>query len=282
MPSPFPGMDPYLEAKGLWPDFHHRFATEISNELNMALPDAYYAQLELRQDLGILQDGGKPPRIVPDVAVVRHPRPSPFPRAGTALLERPRRALSPGIDLIISYEKVPHPFIEIRETTRGHKLVTLIEILSPSNKYPGPDYEAYLRKRREIVMSDANLIEIDLLRSGQRLAADMDLAATLVEVVPRPDYLVLVYRAWKRGERTAVEVFGSMLREWLPCIPVPLKQEEPEVPLDLQFVFNRTYEGGPYRRGAVDYSRPPVPPLSEADAAWADAWLREHPGFQAS
>ncbi len=64
------------------------------------------------------------------------------------------------------------------------------------------------------------------------------------------------------------------LREWLPCVGVPLRQGEPDVPLDLQFSFNRTYEGGPYGRGAVDYSRPPQPPLEVPDAAWADELLR--------
>jgi hypothetical protein len=65
-----------------------------------------------------------------------------------------------------------------------------------------------------------------------------------------------------------------MLRQMLPCIGVPLREGEPETPLDLQYVMNRVYDTGPYRRGAVDYSRPAVPPLSAADARWAEEVLR--------
>jgi hypothetical protein len=272
MPSPFPGMDPYLEALGLWPDFHHRLATEISIELNTALPSPYYAQLEMRQELGIVEEGGVSQRIIPDVTVVRHPQPSA--RAGAAVLDRPRRDLSKAFEYIVHLDPVQHHFVEIRDSARGHKLITLIEILSPSNKRPGPDREAYQRKQREVLDSDANLIEFDLLRTGERILPDPNLDAILHQIDPPPHYLVLVNRAWRRGGAVAYQVFPCGLREWLPCIPVPLKQGEPEVPLDLQFVFNRAYDGGPYRRGAVNYSQPPQPPLSEPDAAWAEQWLR--------
>ncbi|MBV8077286.1 MAG: DUF4058 family protein, partial [Planctomycetaceae bacterium] len=57
MPSPFPGMDPYLEAPYIWPDFHDRLASEISGHLNQTLPNPYYARLEMRQELGIVEEG---------------------------------------------------------------------------------------------------------------------------------------------------------------------------------------------------------------------------------
>ncbi len=94
----------------------------------------------------------------------------------------------------------------------------------------------------------------------------------LGQIEPPADYVVLVNRAWRR---LAYQVFPFTLREPLPCIPVPLKQGEAEVPLDLQFVFNRAYDGGPYRLGAVDYTQPPDPPLSGDDAEWAERLLRE-------
>jgi hypothetical protein len=53
MPSPFPGMDPYLEAPDIWPDFHDALAGEISSELNRTLPRPYYARLEMRPEVGI-------------------------------------------------------------------------------------------------------------------------------------------------------------------------------------------------------------------------------------
>ncbi|AGA24634.1 DUF4058 family protein [Singulisphaera acidiphila] len=274
MPSPFPGMDPYLEAPAIWPDLHDALASEIRNELNQTLPTPYYARLEMRPELGIVEERKVTQRIVPDITVVRHPLPRPA-QGATAVVDRPRREISSSIDIVIHIDKIRHHFIEIRDSLQGHKLITLIEILSPSNKRSGPDRDAYRRKQHEVLESDANLIEIDLLRSGDRVLPDLNLAAMLDEVDPAPDYVVLVNRAWRRAESVGYEVFPFSLREWLPCIPVPLKQEESEVPLDLQYVFNRAYDGGPYRRGAVDYARPPSPSLSEADAAWAELLLRD-------
>lgn len=167
-------------------------------------------------------------------------------------------------------------FIEVRDSKRGHKLVTLIEILSPSNKRPGPDRDAYRAKQSEVLGSDASLIEIDLLRSGEHILPDLNLSALVAQLDPPADYLVMVSRAWKRGGGTVgYEVFPCVLREWLPCIPVPLKEGEPEVPLDLQYVMNRAYESGPYLRGAVDYASAPDPPLSPHDLEWAAERLRD-------
>ena len=273
MPSPFPGMDPYLETPEIWPDFHNRLASEISVELNQGLPAPYYARLETRLELGVVEDGGGRHRIVPDVVVTRHPRHPAGP--GVAVLDRPRRAPSDSIELALLSETVEHGFVEVRDPTRGHKLVTLIEILSPSNKRSGPDREAYRSKQAEILASDASLIEIDLLRAGNRVFPDDSVGATLEGLEPPADYLVLVSRAWKRGPRGSVDAYPCRLMEWLPCLPVPLREGEAAVPLDLQFVVNRAYDGGPYLRGAVDYTRPPTPPLSPADAEWAAALIRE-------
>jgi Protein of unknown function (DUF4058) len=169
------------------------------------------------------------------------------------------------------YARLDRYLVEIRDSSQGHKLITLIEIVSPSNKRPGPDREAYERKQREVLESDASLVEIDLLRAGRRILPDAGLEALIHDLEQPPAYLVLINRAWRRGPGTsAYQVFPVSLREWLPCIPVPLKESEAELTLDLQFAFNRAYNSGPYRRGAVDYaSAPPEPLLGDADAAWA-------------
>jgi hypothetical protein len=87
--------------------------------------------------------------------------------------------------------------------------------------------------------------------------------------------VVLVNRAWRRVDATsAYQVFPVPLTEPLPCIPVPLREGQDEVPLDLQFVFQRAYDSGPYRRGAVDYTCPPEPPLPDELATWADECLQ--------
>jgi len=257
-------MDPYLEAPDIWPDVHSRLAATISDELNRLLPALYYARLEMRPEVGIAEK--RHARIVPDVSVVRHPRHASPGSGGVAIREETRVGASRSIGIEVFTETISHHFVEIRDASRGHHLVTLIEILSPSNKAPGKDRDAYFLKQAEVLASDANLIEIDLLRGGERPLAALEVEMLLDSLEPPADYLVIVNRAWNRRN---FQLFPATLREWLPCFPVPLKEGEAEVLLDLQVLFNRVYDTGPYLRGAVDYTTPPRPPLTGDDAAWA-------------
>lgn len=282
MPSPFPGMDPYLESPEFWPGFHHWLASEIGRELNRRLPAPYYANLEMRPELGIIAepDGngdaprGAGKRIIPDVMVLKHHRES----GGVAVADPPRRLASHNIEFgTLGDEPARHYTVEIKDARLGHKLVTLIEILSPSNKHPGPDRDTYAEKQRTILHSDVSLIEIDLLRTGRRVYPTPALEELVGRLAPPPDYLVMVSTAWKRVAPTwGYRGYPSSLREPLPCIAVPLRQGVEDVLLDLQLTFDRAYDGGPYRR-AVDYGKPPGVPLSPEDAVWAEGLLRERP-----
>ncbi|HLJ12142.1 MAG TPA: DUF4058 family protein [Planctomycetaceae bacterium] len=272
MRSPFPGMDPYLEVTAIWPDFHDAFAGEIRNLLNQKLPAPFYARLEMRPEIGIVGEEAGGISIVPDVSVVESWRPGDQ-RTAAATLQEPRTEISKSIDVTVFREPLRHHFVEVRDA--GHKLVTLIEILSPSNKRRGVDRENYENKQREVLDSDVNLIEIDLLRTGERMLGDVNVAELVSRLQPAPDYLVLVSRASLRhGAGLGYHVFPVAIRDALPCIPVPLRTGTDDVPLDLQYVFDRAYEGGPYRRGAVNYSLPPESALRDADVAWADELLR--------
>jgi hypothetical protein len=132
-----------------------------------------------------------------------------------------------------------------------------------------------LRKQREVLESDASLIELDLLRTGKRLFAGPEVAVALAGLDTRADYLVLVNRSWRRDAGNhAFQVFPVAVTEPLPCVPVPLRQGQDEVPLDLQFAFQRAYDHGPYRRGAVDYTTDPRPALPAELTAWVEACLR--------
>lgn len=271
MPSPFPGMDPYLEAQNLWPDFHNALATEIRNELNRLLPRPYYALMEARPELGNVEaDEPRPRLIVPDVAVARGTR---WDEAGggVAVLAEVAvgRAVSRRYEIRVDTEPYRHPFIEIRDASKGHRLVTLIEFLSPSNKRPGADRRAYEFKQREVLGSDASLIEVDLLRGGDRVAPPLVFSLLLAAIEPPSDYLVLVSVSWDRDASTQGYIaYPAGLREPLPCIEVPLKMGEAQPRLDLQKAFDRAYDGGPYSRGAVDYRGVPEPPLGEGDLGW--------------
>ncbi len=272
---PFPGMDPYLEAAPIWPDFHDAFAGEIRAELNALLPPPYYARLQARPEIGITLSGERVRRIIPDISVVRRQlRESPvaYATAPAAVMEYPRQQATPTIDLRIPSDPLMHRFIEIRDSQRNHKLVTLIEIVSPSNKQPGPDRRAYEAKQMEILSSDANLIEIDLLRGGQRLLPYPELEAVVYDLAP--DYLVLLNRsALREGYWMDFSLYPVALREPLPCILVPLAGDDADVLLDLQVAFNRAYRDGPYTR-MVDYTVEPDPPLRSEDSPWADQLLR--------
>jgi hypothetical protein len=156
----------------------------------------------------------------------------------------------------VDVERVP--FLEIRDRL-DREVVTVIELLSPSNKRPGPDREQYLAKRREILRSPSNLVEIDLLRGW----APMPEGGR-----PEGDYSVLVSRAVRRP----VAAFWPIrLRDRLPLIPIPLKPDDPEGRVDLQDVLHHAYDGPGYEN--FIYQEPPEPPLSAEDAEWASRFV---------
>lgn len=276
MPSIFPGMDPYLEAPWIWPDFHNSLADEIRRMLNQQLPKDYFAQLEARSELGIRAAK----RInAPDVAVIESGRkrgPSQEDSGGVAVAVEEEIEISTGIRVEFMDEPVTITSVAIRNTQTANEVVTLIEILSPANKRSGADRDHYVQRMKEtLAESSTSLIEIDLLRNGQRTWERSDIIEDYLDDLSSPtDYLVETSRSWSRS---GADIHPISIRERLPVIAVPLRQNEPDVPLSLQTAFNRAYEGGPYRRGAVDYSKPPYPPLDESHEKWRTVlMLRVH------
>ena len=273
MPSPFPGMDPWLEAPGRWPDVHNAFAAEIRGLLNRALPLGYKARLEERNELvafdgdGLdsLDEDGEGGRLsVVDVGIVEEPN-----GGGLATLPGVRTTITPAAEVLAN---VPVRLLNVRVTNDENELVCLVEILSPANKRQ--NRAEFLRKRLNLLRSPAGLVEIDLLRRGRRVCGDSD-GGPPVRVPVGTAYMALVSRPW---ERDGVNVRGSNFRwlayflrlaDRLPVVPVPLREGEPDVPLDLQYCFDEMYDGGPFVREAARYDRPPDPPLPPAAAAWA-------------
>lgn len=272
MPSPFPGMDPYLEDPAIWPDFHNAFAGDLRAALNGILPRPYYARLESRPEVGIVdEDEGR--KIVPDVGIVRlRHAPSTQPRSQSASIavaeRRPRTERTESLRIAISDEPIQHHYVEIRDASRGHALVTLIEIVSPSNKRRGEGRNSYRAKQPEVLDSDASLIEIELLEAGEPVVASPAVIAALEAGRRRDRYLVAVSRAWERTPTPDFELFAFGLHDPVPCISVPLRQTQDEVLLDLQHVFDRSYDTGPYELGAVDYTEPPPVPLTDDERTW--------------
>ncbi len=165
MPSPFPGMDPYVEHPEVWSDFHGGLAYEIRTELNRWIQPRYVARLTPRVTYEVVEID-ETRSVRPDVGV-RQPRP-PVEQAGGVVAVI---SAAPVESLVVMEVPLRLLTVEVRETGTL-RLVTAIEILSPVNKQPGHEaHEEYLRKRRGLLRSEAHLIEIDLLRGGRRPAS---------------------------------------------------------------------------------------------------------------
>ena len=254
MPSPFPGMNPWLEQDALWHDFHQRLLTAMSDAIAIEISPRYYVALE--EHVYIHEPPEPRVRFLgrPDLAIVRMSDAS-FATA-TAVMEAPVYTAIPE-----PMDVVSESFIEIRDT-ENESLVTVLELLSPSNKQAGYDRDAYIAKRRHSLLSDVNFIEIDLLRGGPRMP---------IEELSPCDYYVLVKRA---SERTRAGVWPIRLRDCLPTIPIPLRAPDPDARLDLQAVLHDVYDRAGYRHRI--YRGTPKPKLVADDAQWADAILTEH------
>jgi hypothetical protein len=248
--NPFPGMNPFLERH--WSDVHTKLITYIADALAEGLPDDLNARSEERVTLH--DDSGKDSPMVADVAVVESwkqgipPQWQPeAPQAGGTIAAAPQ---------IIIVQEITERWVEI--TDKNGRLITVIEVLSPSNKGTG---RALYRARREAyVQSRVNLVEIDLLRGGAHTVA------VLLEQVRKPAgafYLACVTRATSIGLR---EVYAMPLRQPLPGIRIPLRPEEPDITLSLQPLLDRCYRMGGYWN--ADQTNLLGPPLNADDAAW--------------
>jgi hypothetical protein len=258
---PFPGMDPWLENTDLWQGFHNGFVHYVQDELQERLPANYVATLEMRVYFEPDADGGRQrEQRVPDLEVVRT---GPSPAVARSGREG---SLRRGAVLELNPQEYREGFISLREVPSG-RLVTSIELLSPTNKEPSVGREEYLAKQWRLFGMGVNLIEMDLLRGGMNtVLASAERLASLGEF----HYLAGVFRAF---EPLKYEALTWSVRESLPSIPVPLDEGVDEIPLDLARVFSRTYRTGGFRR-ILNYGADPRPPLAPEDAAWADALLR--------
>lgn len=247
-------MDLYLEQPAFWASFHSRFMVAMADAIEALLDPAYYVEVEVRTYLS--EANGSMLIGIPDAAVVQtadlSTRVSPS-GASVAVQARPQRVTVP------LPETVQERYLEIRELETG-AVITAIELLSPANKRPGPGRNTYEAKRRQILASLTNLVELDLLRGGQPMA--------VVGHTDETPYRILISAS---SQRPAADLYGVWLRDPLPTIPIPLKPAEASILLDLQAVLAGVYDRGRYHT-RIDYTQPPPPPALSPDT---QAWLGE-------
>ena len=262
--SPFPGMDPWLEAS--WGDVHHELISELRRQAVPQLPPDLFAVVEETVYLVGEDWGGQTYR--PDVGVFGAGSPTGAgpPASGATAVAEPLR-------LTISDEPVTEGHVEIRQLHDGHPLVTVIEVLSPTNKLASDGRAAYLEKRRAYRQAGVTVVEVDLLRAGR----DMVGVTHVGRLDPRlpSAYRCAVRRRGPSGG-TAIDLYPLPLRQRLSAVAVPLRPGEPAITLDLQPPIDLVYQLGGYGR-RIDYARPPDPPLSPDDAAWAAACVAARP-----
>jgi hypothetical protein len=249
-------MDPWLEHPDLWVGVHNRLIAAISDEIVPKVAPRYFVAVE--EHAYLVPIHGEVVNRRPDIFVsrTRSRRRIPVPAEPDVALEM--GVLELDVEVPVR-ERVEEWYIKIQRVGTD-KAVTVIEVLSPTNKSHRPGRKHYLRKRGQILGSSTNLIEIDLLRQGKPMPI------TIRQPV-ESDYRILISRGVSRPRATLM-AFG--VRQPIPAIPIPLLPKDPEPTLDLNAVLHALYERARYDL-RLDYAKPPVPPLDKKDASWARA-----------
>jgi hypothetical protein len=246
-------MDPYLEGS-LWSSVHAQLGAEIARQLAPKLRPRYLA---LTAERMVLETPDNVAVIAasryPDVGVIRTGQ-GAAGTAATALAPAPLQLAT------VVPTRVPHVNVEIRDTAH-RQLVTAIEILSPTNKR-GRGRREYLARRRDLLLSTAHLVEIDLLRPGRRVP--------MREPLPPVPYFVLVSRVEKRP---VLDVWPIQFVDPLPIVKIPLLPDDADVDLNLQQALTNVYDLVGYDL-AIDYGQPPEVALPPEVQPWAEERLR--------
>lgn len=258
MPSPFPGMDPYLEHHALWSEVHKRLIVAIADALSPQLRPKYRVAIEER----IYQTSGEEDTLlvgIPDVVVQRQLSTANPTRANVTVASPPVKPMTVTIPMP---ETVREGYLEVRDVAT-REVVTAIEVLSPKNKRAGEGRKTYEKKRQRVLGSSTHWVEIDLLRAGK----PMPILSNTIQ----GDYRILVSQS---DRRPTADLYAFNLQEAIPSFPLPLRKGDTEPLVDLQALMGGLYDRAGYDL-VLDYSREPMPPLKESDATWSNTLLRE-------
>jgi Protein of unknown function (DUF4058) len=261
--SPFPGMDPWLE--DYWGDIHARLTTYASDRLQPDLPKGLKARIEEYVTVeSKLDDEEWRHHFVPHVMITAPFRLSKSEQEGSV-------AVVTETEAVLLPREVEAPTlrrIQIIDTQNGNRVITTIEFLSPANKV-GRGLDLYLKKQREMIDGRVNLVEIDLVRTGDWAVA--------VDVGHVPVKLRGIYRATVvREVRTdQCEYYPIPLTAPLPKLRIPLRPTDADVVLELQPLIEAAYTNGGYADD-IDYGKSPLLPLPKIIEDWTSDWLKKH------
>ncbi len=260
--SPFPGMDPYLERQ--WRDVHGSLITYTRDVLNDQLKLPLRARSEERIFVETEDDFIQERK--PDVYVVEHS----IAEDAVAPMASPAATLVAEVEPIfirIGDESTVERYLEIVDAESGEKVITVVEFISPTNKRRGEGRDIYLSKRREYWAAGANLVEIDLTRTGSR--SGLIPARRIPRSRRETTYFVSIRRCSRPQE---VQYFPIPLPARLPSVPIPLRPTDRDAQIDLQSLVDRAWKNGP--GDTLDYSRPLDPPLTGPEAEFAERMLK--------
>ncbi len=261
MPSPFPGMNPYLETPAFWSQVHSRLIIEIADFINPKIRPKYRMELEQRvyqnsddNDQNVALVG------IPDNVVFKSTKKPTQPVVSNVAVLAPK---TQAVEITIPQpEKVKEWYLKVIDV-ETKQVVTVIEILSPKNKKIGEGRDKYLKKRNKILSSLTNLIEIDLLRQGQIMPMNInEISSHYRIIISRSDY------------RPNADLYAFNLTQEIPSIPLPLKAEDDEPLIPLQELLHNIYDKGSYDL-AINYQKMTLSELSEQDSIWVNNILKE-------
>lgn len=258
MPTPFPGMDPYLERRGLWEEIHTDLIARIRQFLIPLLRPKYRVAIEQRTYLSLISSKGE---LIgkPDVMITTPKQVYPSPSPSVMVMEQAMTADQPLVGELPTAEEIVERYLEIRDTAT-HEVITAIEILSPTNKETQEGRQQYEQKRRKVLASATSLVEIDLLRAGRAFAMKVGNGSE----DKTSDYRIVISRSW---QRPYADIYLFSMRQRIPSFFIPLRSGEQEPVLPLNHLLHELYDQGGYDM-AIDYSQPADPPLSEEDVQW--------------
>jgi hypothetical protein len=253
-------MDPYLER--YWGDVHASLLVYMRDQIQEQLPDDLQARVEETVRVSAVGDDSR--WVVPDVLVIEEPAAVEYATPAASAVVPP--ATEP---LLIAIPPQPRAqrHLVIVDATSGNRVVTAVEVLSPTNKTTKSGRRRYREKQRTYLRNRVNLVEIDLLRAGRFILSvpDSEIPDSILA-----DYWVCVRRAVRPHW---AELYPIGLREPLPNIRVPLRPSDADILIQLQPLVDRCYQSGRYDR--IDYGQPLRPPFTDDQRRWVDGLLTE-------